>query len=215
MKKILLLSTTLLLYTAMLQAQIVIKGKITDKENLPLQGVSITERGSTKGYVSDAQGNFSISLLKSKAVIIFSYVGYRNVEKSYTASQEEKIVLQEEANIGTEVVVSASRFKESILKSPVTIEKLSSRNISESAAPSFFDALNNLKGIDLGTQSIGFKSVNMRGFGANNNTRVIQLVDGKDFKIRRHFQSKSFQDFRKHHVQELRRNISTSTHHCV
>ena len=179
-KKFYLLILTLFLSTALLKAQITIKGKITDNENLPLQGVSITERGSAKGNVTDAQGNFSIVSKTNKAVLVYSYIGYKKQEKTYSTSQEETIVMEVEANMGTEVVVSASRVKESFLKSPVTIEKLSSKNISESAAPSFFDALNNLKGIDLGTQSIGFKSVNMRGFGANNNTRVIQLVDGKD-----------------------------------
>ena len=179
-KKNFLLILTLFLSTTFLKAQITIKGKITDYENLPLQGVSITERGSAMGNVTDAQGNFSIMSKASKAVIVYSYIGYRKQEKSYSASQEEIIVMEVEANMGTEIVVSASRTKESILKSPVTIEKLSSRNIQESAAPSFFDALNNVKGVDLGTQSIGFKSVNMRGFGANNNTRVIQLVDGMD-----------------------------------
>ena len=53
-KKISLLFLTLFLSTAFLKAQITIKGKITDYENLPLQGVSITERGSAMGNVTDA-----------------------------------------------------------------------------------------------------------------------------------------------------------------
>jgi len=44
-----------------------------------------------------------------------------------------------------ELVISASRLQESISKSPVSIEKLSLRAIQQSAAPSFFDALENVK----------------------------------------------------------------------
>ena len=53
-KKNFLLILTLFLSTTFLKAQITIKGKITDYENLPLQGVSITERGSAMGNVTDA-----------------------------------------------------------------------------------------------------------------------------------------------------------------
>ena len=179
-KKYGLLILTVFMCSALLNAQIVIKGKITDRVGTPLQGASVAEKSSARGTVSDANGEFLISIKTTPAVLIITRIGYRKFTKTYAASQEETIVMEEEANIGSEVVVSASRIRESILKSPVTIEKVSSRNIRESAAPSFFDALNNVKGVDLGTQSIGFKSVNMRGFGANNNTRVIQLVDGMD-----------------------------------
>jgi len=79
-----------------------------------------------------------------------------------------------------EVVVSASRRSESILKAPVTIEILNSRDIKRSAAPSFFDALENVKGVQMLTPSIGFKIINTRGFANTTNVRFTQLVDGID-----------------------------------
>src|SRR5690606_26767780 len=41
-------------------------------------------------------------------------------------------------------------------------------------------ALQNLKGVEMSTQSVTFRSVSTRGFGANGNTRLVQLVDGMD-----------------------------------
>jgi iron complex outermembrane recepter protein len=79
-----------------------------------------------------------------------------------------------------EVVVSASRVEESITKAAVTVEKLGVRQFQNSPAATPFDALQNLKGVDLLTQSLSFKSVNVRGFGANNNNRFVQLTDGMD-----------------------------------
>ncbi len=79
-----------------------------------------------------------------------------------------------------EVVVSASRASESILKSPVSIEVLDARRIRLSAQPSYFDAIENLKGVQLLTSSLGFKVYNTRGFAATTNVRFVQLVDGRD-----------------------------------
>ncbi|GAA4032902.1 TonB-dependent receptor [Hymenobacter glaciei] len=79
-----------------------------------------------------------------------------------------------------EVVVSASRVEESFLQSPVTVEKLNARAIRLSPAPSFFDAIEHLKGVQVITPSLSFKVINARGFANTTNVRFAQLVDGVD-----------------------------------
>jgi outer membrane receptor protein involved in Fe transport len=79
-----------------------------------------------------------------------------------------------------DVVITASRIKEDISKSPVSIEKLSLSVIQQSAAPSFFDALENTRGVQMITPSLGFKVINMRGFTNTTNVRFVQMVDGMD-----------------------------------
>ena len=79
-----------------------------------------------------------------------------------------------------EVVVSASRVEESILRSPVTVEKLNLRALRLTPAPSFFDAIEHLKGVQVITPSLGFKVINARGFTNTTNVRFAQLVDGVD-----------------------------------
>lgn len=79
-----------------------------------------------------------------------------------------------------EVVVSASKLSESINLSPVSIEKMNLAIIRQSAAPSFFDAIENLKGVQMITPSLGFKVINTRGFTTTTNVRFVQLVDGMD-----------------------------------
>ncbi|MFA6084577.1 TonB-dependent receptor [Mucilaginibacter sp.] len=80
----------------------------------------------------------------------------------------------------SEVVISASRIGESLLRSPVSIEKVPNSAFKLSAAPSFFDALENIKGIQLITPSLGFRIINTRGFANTTNVRFTQLVDGAD-----------------------------------
>lgn len=79
-----------------------------------------------------------------------------------------------------EVVITASRVSESILRSPVSIEKINSASFRLSAAPSFFDALENVKGVQLITPSLGFRIINTRGFANTTNVRFTQMVDGID-----------------------------------
>lgn len=79
-----------------------------------------------------------------------------------------------------EVVVSASRVEESFLQSPVTVEKLNVRAIRLSPVPSFFDAIEHLKGVQVITPSLAFKVINARGFANTTNVRFAQLVDGID-----------------------------------
>jgi outer membrane cobalamin receptor len=84
--------------------------------------------------------------------------------------------------MANEVVVTASRVPERILRSPVSIQKLDIRALKETTAASFYDALGNVKGLQLTTSSITFKVPNTRGFNIPNNFRFMQLVDGIDMQ---------------------------------
>lgn len=79
-----------------------------------------------------------------------------------------------------DIVVTASRLEEDVSKSPVSIEKVSARTFYQSPSPSFFDALENVKGIQMLVPSLGFKVINTRGFGNTTNVRFVQMVDGMD-----------------------------------
>ncbi len=102
---------------------------------------------------------------------------------SFTVKAQKKvqqIVYKDTIRQLSEVVVSASRTPENVLKSPISIALLDNRSIQNSAAPSFYDALENIKGVQLLTPSLGFKVYNTRGFANPTNVRFVQLVDGVD-----------------------------------
>src|SRR5260221_11497433 len=87
---------------------------------------------------------------------------------------------QDTVKILTEVTVSASRLKESILQSPVSIQQVGEKYFNSAPAPSFFDALQNVQGVQVITPGLGFKELNARGFASTTNVRFAQLVDGMD-----------------------------------
>ncbi len=162
---------------------IAVSGKVTDKltsEAIP--GASVVIKGTTTGATTNESGTFSFSTTQSSPfTIVVSFLGYKSVEKEITGSVNNlSFALEAEAILGQEVVVSASRTPEKILESPVTIERMGVAQIREVAAPSFYDAIQNIKGVEMSAQSLTFRSYNTRGFNANGNTRFNQLIDGMD-----------------------------------
>lgn len=163
--------------------QISISGAVTDKTTgEKMAGVTVSVKGSLSGTISDGSGNFKLNTSRSLPLtLVFSYVGFKSEEVLVSnAGETLSIQLSSTEVLGQEVVVAASRVAQSILQSPVSIEKLDSRAIKATPAPTFYDALANMKGVEMSTQSLTFKSVNTRGFNSNGNTRVLQLIDGMD-----------------------------------
>lgn len=164
-------------------AQTVISGTITDKKTKePLVGVSIQIKGKVIGTITDIKGKFEFTTSTPLPIpLVISSIGYKGQEYSVTSEKAViNIGLEDQDIMGQEIVVSASRMEESVMKSAVTVEKLDLRAIRETAAPSFYDAIANMKGVDMTTQGLLFKSINMRGFGATGNPRTVQMIDGMD-----------------------------------
>jgi iron complex outermembrane receptor protein len=178
------LALVMLLYSASASiAQTKIEGRVVEAAtNDPLLGVSIQIKGKVIGTISHANGEFSFTTTSTPPfTLLISSVGFENEEVEFTGSQSNFLIkLKEQPVLGRELVVSASRVEESVLKSPVSVEKIDIRTIRETPQASFYDALQNLKGVEMNTQSLTFRSVSTRGFGANGNTRVVQLIDGMD-----------------------------------
>ena len=178
----LLVLLTLTISMAFAQS-ITISGTVTDKQTKEtLPGVSINVKGKSIGTSSNVDGKFTLSTTESAPfTLVVSYLGYKSIEQEVRASATGLIFsLESQSILGQEVVVAASRTPERILESPVSIERLGQAAIRETAAPSFYDALNNLKGVEMSAQSLTFKSVNTRGFNANGNVRFNQYIDGMD-----------------------------------
>jgi iron complex outermembrane receptor protein len=150
----------------------------------PLSGVSVQIKGTVAGTITTGNGDFKLrTRLKFPFKLVFSSVGFQEQEFEVTGlGSKLSIALSTQTVLGKEVVVTASRVAESILKSPVAIEKLDIRSIRESPAPGFYDALENVKGVQMTTSSITFKVPNTRGFNIPNNFRFMQLVDGVDMQ---------------------------------
>jgi len=172
-----------LLHFSVKAQSITISGTITDKStHEPMPGVGITVKGTNSATATNQNGKYVLSTsAKAPFTITVTYVGYNTVEKEISGSMSNlDFELETGVVLGQEVVVSASRTPERILESPVSVERMGTAAIKEISAPSFYDALSNLKGVETSAQSLTFRSINTRGFNSNGNTRFNQFVDGMD-----------------------------------
>lgn len=171
-----------LFFCCITYAQTSITGSVKDSKNEPIPGANVKVAGDSSSAVTDADGNFSLTTNKKPPFDLeISSIGFGTKKVSVTANnQKVTAVLSDEETKLDEIVVSASRTPERVLESPVTIERMSLKEIKSTTAASYYDGLENLKEVHFNTSSLGFKSVNTRGFATVANTRFMQLVDGMD-----------------------------------
>lgn len=82
-----------------------VSGTVVDSHENPLIGVSVIEKGSTTGTITDIDGKFSIKLTDSNSILVFSYIGFAKREIHVKNETFFKIVLDEAQNDLNEVVV--------------------------------------------------------------------------------------------------------------
>jgi outer membrane receptor protein involved in Fe transport len=162
---------------------VVLSGTVVDKTTRePIPGAGVTVKGTSSATATNANGKYTLTTTqKPPFTVVISYIGFNPIEKEVTGNTSNlDFELESGVILGQEVVISASRTPERILESPVSVERMGTAALKEISAPSFYDALINLKGVETSTQSLTFKSINTRGFNSNGNTRFNQFVDGMD-----------------------------------
>ena len=189
MKKIFTKATLLSLFLvgsvcfAFAQERTTISGTVTDAgTGEPLAGVNIVVKGKVIGTITNGDGAYNLTVNSAPPLtLVFSFIGFETQEIEVTeANASIDVSMQEASLLGQEVVISASRVEESILESPVSIEKMDVLAVQNTAADNYYKGIANLKGVDVTSSSINFQIINARGFNSTGNTRFVQLTDGMD-----------------------------------
>ncbi|MGB5236555.1 MAG: TonB-dependent receptor [Flavobacteriaceae bacterium] len=173
----------MLLFGVMAYSQTTISGRVVDRETgEPLIGATILVEGTSTGAVTDFDGKFDLSVSQEPPFdIIVSYTGYSTSNVAVASASDDLVIrLDYTATNLDEVVIGASRTPERVFESPVSVERFGLREIKNTSAESFYGGLQNLKGVDINTNSLTFQSINTRGFATFANNRFLQLVDGMD-----------------------------------
>lgn len=162
-----------------------VSGKVLDENKEPLAGVYIVVDGTLNGTLTNAEGNFTLTLNEKQPIKIrFSYIGYATqfLDIQPDNISDISIQMKEEVIQANEVVISASRIQERITESPVSIEKMDIITVREAPAMNAYEGLTILKGIDQLGGSMLFKVFNTRGFNSATNLRFVQRLDGMDMQ---------------------------------
>lgn len=178
-----LAATLFFLSTVSVYAQVnTVTGNVKSSQNSEvLSGVSVLIKATSSGTFTDDKGHFKITTSTAFPItLVFSSIGYETKEVEITASGAIEVVLDPAADIGQEIVFSASRLPERILESTVTIERVNSATIRNMAVPNYYEGIVYLKGVDMTTSSMGFRTLSTRGFNGSGNLKFNQFVDGID-----------------------------------
>jgi len=87
-----------------MSAQDIIKGNVKDDTGTELPGVSILVKGTTNGTATDFDGNFEIEVDDANAILVFSFIGYENVELPVTANMN--VTMQESTESLDEIILT-------------------------------------------------------------------------------------------------------------
>ncbi|MCD7973264.1 MAG: TonB-dependent receptor [Candidatus Azobacteroides sp.] len=187
MQKILSFLLSCLVVPLALQAQspkITVTGVITDAYQEALVGVSILQKRTSNGTLTDINGNFSL-YVDQNAPLIISYMGYAGKEVKATGDGTLRIVLEEDNNLLDEVVVVGFGTQ----KRRDIVGAISSVSAKDVLASGQTDVLQALQGsvpglrIDNPASPSGTPSVRIRGLNSltSTNNNPLYVVDGIPF----------------------------------
>src|SRR5690606_34564046 len=165
-----------------LLAQTIMTGTVRDAHSgESIAGANVLIKSKLTGTASDNSGQFELNTTSSFPITLqISFIGYVKKEVEVYDSGKLDVQLIPSNELLSEVVFSASRQEESFFDSPVSIEKMDIRAIRETPSFSFYEGIQNLKGVEMVTSGITYKQFNTRGFNSTGNVRFLQLVDGFD-----------------------------------
>jgi len=161
------------------KASITITGTITDEQQQPLPGVSVYEKQSKKGAVTDGNGKYTIAA-EEGAVLVFSYLGYQTQEVVVSSKRILNIVLKENSNTLEEVSIGYQKIRKSDVTGAISSVKASELNLT---APTVGQALvGKVAGVQVsqtsGAPYSGTK-IRVRGVGSiNASSDPLYVIDG-------------------------------------
>ncbi|MDR2130273.1 MAG: SusC/RagA family TonB-linked outer membrane protein [Odoribacteraceae bacterium] len=88
-------------------ARVIVSGRVTDASGVPLPGVTIRVKGSTRGTATDSEGRFQLGMEKDEvATLVFSFIGMKTKEVPFTGAMTVDVVMELEISEMDEVVVT-------------------------------------------------------------------------------------------------------------
>ncbi|CAN1531482.1 OMP_RagA_SusC, TonB-linked outer membrane protein, SusC/RagA family [Spirosomataceae bacterium] len=159
-----------------------IKGKVTDETGSGLPGVTVTEKGTTNGGITDVNGQFSVNVKGDAAVLVFSFVGYAGLEEVVGSRSIINVTLTPDVSSLNEVVVVGygTQKKETITGSVASVKG------SELVKSPVVNLSNSIAGRMAGVVAVNRSgepgadgsAIRIRGSNTLNNGDALIVVDG-------------------------------------
>ena len=178
------ITLSLLLVTFMSSMAIAkeIKGKVSDETGSGLPGVTVTEKGTMNGAITDVNGQFTVNVKGDAAILVFSFVGYAGLEEVVGSRSIINVTLTPDVSSLNEVVVVGygTQKKETITGSVVSVKgtdlvKSPVVNLSNSIAGRMAGVVAVNRSGEPGADG---SAIRIRGSNTLNNGDALIVVDG-------------------------------------
>ena len=164
-----------------------VKGTVKDEKGIPLSGVTVyiadKNNDFVRGINTDFDGNYSIKA-KVGDILIFSFIGYKTVEKEVVSSvQRIDVTLEEDINVLNEVVITALGIKKRPKETTYAVQTLKSKDLTKTKALNPVTTLaGKVAGLQINTSSNGVNPstrILLRGSRSlQGNNRALIVIDG-------------------------------------
>ena len=171
-----------LFFVAFTSAQTVdVSGNVNDAMGIPIPGANVIVKNTTKGTITDFDGNFSIPNVEIGSTLTVSYIGYITKEMLVTDNSKLTIQLEEDlAQLDEIVVIGYGTQRKKEVTGAVTV--LGSKAIEKLNPVRVEQALQGqVAGVNITTNSGspgGASTISIRGVSTNGDSRPLILVDG-------------------------------------
>ena len=159
-----------------------VTGTVKDETGTPLPVVTVVVKGTSYGVATDFNGNYSIKVPNDKAVLVFSQIGMKTVEKAVGKARSINVILREEAQELTEVVVTGVGVATDKRKVAISVDAVSEKSLKRTPVKSIDDALSGkIAGAQIQStsgQPGQQANIILRGINSLSTTQPMVIVDG-------------------------------------
>src|SRR4051812_1546043 len=130
-------------------AAFTVKGSVRDKNGY-LTDVSVVEKGTSNAAATDKEGKFTLSVSRSNATLVFSFVGYKSQEINIAGRSEINVVLESGSAELASVVVTALGLTKSRRSLAYSIAEVKSEDLTKASNPNLLKSLDGkVSGVNL------------------------------------------------------------------
>ncbi len=159
-----------------------LNGKVTDENGAPLEGVAIKLKGTNNGTQTSIAGTYKISIPNTGAVVVFSYVGYKNLERKVSSTSTLNVQLEKiNATLDDLVVIGYQSVKRKDVMASVS--SISAKDLRDMPANSAAEVLNGRLAGVTATSAEGSPDANIRirvrgGMSITGDNSPLYILDG-------------------------------------
>ncbi|NJB82704.1 TonB-dependent receptor [Wenyingzhuangia aestuarii] len=164
-----------------IQQQVLVKGVVSDELGMPIPGANVVVKGTTKGTITDFDGNYTLAVANKNITLMFSYVGYKDKEVALNGKTNIDVVLEQDVS-ELDAVVMVGYGKESRHEVTGAVATIKADDVVSQGANTITKSLQGkVAGVQVesagGNPGSGVRIL-IRGTGSLGNNDPLYIVDG-------------------------------------